>query len=176
MGINPGNDEEDWGKTNYMNDEETRERNFQEIYGRSRGSKTRMTKLKTFLGQSVYDRTTHTELFFWCSKNLDRDFKNRYSTSFNQSPHLEFCVRLNMELINRVEPKAIFFESLDKISLVNDYYKLKKIRTHRANSRVINEYLLDDRHRLLNFDHLSAGPPASLERTEVSKVVRQLIQ
>ena len=46
MGLNPGNDEDDWLKTGGRNDEETRDRDFQEIFGRSRGSKTRKTKIK----------------------------------------------------------------------------------------------------------------------------------
>jgi len=40
IGLNPGHDEHDWIKTNHQNDEETRYRDFQVVFGRSRGSKT----------------------------------------------------------------------------------------------------------------------------------------
>jgi len=176
MGLNPGNDEDDWEKTKGRNDEETRDRDFQEIFGRSRGSKTRKTKLKNFLGPSIFRRTTHTELFFWCSKNLNQDFQKRYETSFSTSPHLEFCITLNKELINRVQPKAVFFESLDNIKTLGDVFNLKKLKIHNAGSRRIDEYLIDEKYRLFNFDHLSAGPPASLDRKNVSECLRQLIE
>ena len=175
MGLNPGNDEDDWSKTSGRNEEETRERDFQEIYGRSRGSKTRKTKIKNFLGQKVFNKTTHTELFFWCSKDLQNDFQIRYGTSFQSSPHLYFCINLNRELITRVQPKAVFFESLQNIKILKSAFNLKKLKSYSAGTRRVDEYLIDKKYRLLNFDHLSSGPPASLERTKVSEVVRQLI-
>ena len=176
MGLNPGSDESDWAKTNGRNDEETRDRDFQEIYGRSAGSKTRKTKIKNFLGQNVFDKTTHTGLFFWCSKNLQNDFQMRYGSSFESSPHLDFCIKINRELINRVQPKAVFFESLDKLKILKNSFSLEKLQTYSAGTRCIDEYLIDGKYRLLNFDHLSSGPPASLERKKVSEIVRQLIE
>ena len=176
MGLNPGNDEDDWLKTEGRNDEETRDRDFQEVFGRSRGSKTRKTKIKNFLSSSIFKKTTLTELFFWCSKNITHDFQKRYGTSFSTSPHLEFCIYLNKELINRVQPKAVFFESLDNIKILGDMFNLRKLKIHHAGSRRIDEYLIDEKYRLLNFDHLSAGPPASLERKKVSECLRQIIE
>ena len=38
-------------KTHGKNDEESRDRDFREIFSRSRGSKTRQTKVKKFLGE-----------------------------------------------------------------------------------------------------------------------------
>jgi len=64
MGLNPRNDSPDWERTSNKNDEETRERNFQEIFGRSRSSKARMTKVERFLGTDYFHSTTHTKLFF----------------------------------------------------------------------------------------------------------------
>ena len=176
MGLNPGNDTDDWLKTNGRNDEETRDRDFQEIFGRSRGSKRRKTQIKNFSGSSIFRKTTHTKLFFWCSKKLTDDFQKRYGTSFSTSPHLEFCITLNKELINRVQPKAVFFESLDKIKDVGHVFNLSKLKTHQVGSRRIDEYLIDEKPRLLNFDHLSAGPPASFKRKKVGECLRQIIE
>ena len=74
-----------------------------------------------------------------------------------------------------MKPKIIFFESLDKIRILNDHMQIKKIDTYTTRSRKVDEYLINGRHRLLNFDHLSAGPPASLERRQISDVVRGII-
>ncbi|MCB6182577.1 hypothetical protein LIN78_03305 [Leeia sp. TBRC 13508] len=175
IGLNPGDDNSDWETTDQKNDEETRDRNFQEVYGRSRGSKTRMTKMRHFLGQEVFDQTTHTELFFWCSRNLQNDFEKRYGTQFSKSPHLEFCIEVNKELVNRIEPRAIFFESLDRISILQKSFSLEKINSYPAGDRRVDEYVMDGKFRLINFDHLSAGPPMSKHRQEVSRVVRALI-
>jgi len=176
IGLNPGNDESDWSKTKGNNDEETRDRDFQEIYGRSRGSKTRKTKIRNFLGQTVFDQTTHTEIFFWGSKNLQDDFYRRYGTSLHSSPHLEFCTQVNRELVDRVKPKAIFFESLDSIKVLEKAFALKKVDSYPAGTRKVDEYLVDGKYRLLNFDHLSSGPPASLERAKVAEIVRMLVE
>ena len=109
MGLNPGNDSPDWERTSNKNDEETRERNFQEIFGRSRSSKERMTKAERFLGTDYFHSTTHTKLFFWCSNGISSDFELRYGTSFGNSPHVNFYCKINKRLIETVEPKAMFF-------------------------------------------------------------------
>ena len=175
MGINPGKDEEDWKKTKNKNDEETRDRNFQNLYQRSKNSKTRMTKIKNFLGFETFNKTTHTELFFWGSKDTNKHFESRYGTKLFTSPHLEFCSKMNNLLMDRVKPKVIFFESLDKINILKKFFNINKIKSYNVSSRVVDEYLLNKKYRLINFDHLSAGPPASLSRLEVSEFVRKLI-
>ena len=109
MGLNPRNDSPDWERTSNKNDEETRERNFQEIFGRSRSSKERMTKAERFLGTDYFHSTTHTKLFFWCSNGISNDFELRYGTSFGNSPHVNFYCKINKRLIETVEPKAMFF-------------------------------------------------------------------
>ena len=176
IGVNPGNDKKDWERTNGFNDEETRDRDFQETCGRSPLSKTRKTKIKNFLGKNIFDKTTHTELFFWCSENTGKDFQKRYGTKFEESPHIEFCIKMNQKLIKRVQPRAIFFESLSKIKILERFFNIEKVNSHYSETRSVDEYLIDDKYRLLNFDHLSSGPPASLERKQVSDIVKKLIE
>ena len=175
MGLNPGSDLGDWEKTHGQNDEESRDRDFQEIFSRSRGSKTRQTKIKKFLGEEIFKATTLTEVFFWCSKNLQDDFKMRYGTGFQSSPHLEFCLKMNRKLFDLINPKAIFFESLPNIDILRNFFFLEKIDFYNVGTRRIDEWMIDGKYRLLNFDHLSSGPPASLERTQVSEMIRRLI-
>ncbi len=175
MGVNPGKDDQDWKITGEKNDEETRDRNFQDIYGRSTNSKTRMTKIKNFLGDKCFEKTTHTELFFWGSKNTDQFFEERYKTKFLNSPHLEFCSQINLSLFERIKPIYIFFESLDKIEIFKKFFNIKLKKSFNVSNRLINEYIVNEKYKLLNFDHLSAGPPASLSRKDVSKFIRDLI-
>ncbi|AUG53369.1 hypothetical protein [Thalassospira marina] len=176
MGFHPGDDEDDWEKTQGINDEETRDRDFQEIFGRSKGSKTRKTKIRNFLGQDVYNKTSYTELFFWCASRSPRDFQNRYGTSLIDSPHLKFCLDQNYKLIHKINPKMIFLEGLSKIKFLDIRFSLQMVARHSVEDRVVDEYLVDEKFRLLNFDHLSSGPPASLARAEVGKLVRGLLE
>ena len=48
-------------------------------------------------------------------QNRNGNFQNRYNFSFDDNPHMKFCCQMNKILIDRIKPKAIFFESL-KIS------------------------------------------------------------
>jgi len=175
MGVNPGKDCDDWKTTKGKNDEETRDINFQDIYKRSTNSKTRMTKIKKFLGYEHFNKTTHTELFFWGSRNTDEHFESRYGTKFFDSPHLDFCSKMNFSLMERTKPKAIFFESLDKIKIFKKFFNIKITNSYDVSNRIINEYIISEKYRLLNFDHLSSGPPASLARKEVSDFIRNLL-
>tara|TARA_Y100001936_G_C15887501_1_gene566183 strand:- start:169 stop:864 length:696 start_codon:yes stop_codon:yes gene_type:complete len=177
IGINPGDDTSDWSRTNNENAEETRDSNFQEDFGRSTNSKSRMTKLKNFLGEigeDIFDKTTHTELFFWCSKDKDKDFIGRYGHSYESSPHLEFCIRLNKSLIDRIEPKAIFLESHENMKYLKNYFHLNKLKVHQIGQRKVIEYLLEDKYLLINFDHqrfLSSRP----EKGEIIETIGDII-
>ena len=99
----------------------------------------------------------------------------RYGTSFQSSPHLEFCLKMNRKLFYLINPKAIFFESLPNIDILRNFFFLEKIDFYNVGTRRIDEWMIDGKYRLLNFDHLSSGPPASLERTQVSEMIRRLI-
>ena len=178
IGLNPGGDQDDWAKTDGKNDEETRDRNFQEIYGRSSLSKRRMTKVRNFLGNNNFRKTTHTELFFWCSKDTNKDFQNRYNFSFDDNPHMKFCCQMNKILIDRIKPKALFFESRAKIDIIKRYFRLDYITTEvisNSDNVRVDEYSFESKYRLINFDHLSAGPPKSLHMQNVSKYVQSII-
>lgn len=175
IGLNPGDDTDDWAKTNNQNTEETRDYNFQEIYGRGRRSRKRMDKVRKFLGDEFYGLTTHTELFFWGSKDTSKDFTLRYGTSFNDSPHMQFCCGLNRQLIDRIEPKAIFFESVGKIDLLKRHFPLQLQQQERVGPRPVDIYSLDGKYKLINFDHLSALGDAIKYRPEVSNLVRSFL-
>ncbi len=67
-------------------------------------------------------------------------------------------------------------ESMDNLKILGDVFNLRKLKIHNAGSRGIDECLIDEKYRLFNFDHLSVGPPGSLDRKNVSECLRQLIE
>lgn len=175
MGLNPGDDTNDWSVTGNKNSEETRDYDFQREIVRSSGSARRMTKLKSFLGDEVFNLTTHTQLFFWCSKNIKEDFYNRYRTSFQLSPHIAFCCDLNRALIDRIEPRAIFLESRKNVKIFKTYFKIDFLKSYPILHSPVDTYMLEDKFKLINFDHLSALGNSIKARPEVSSLVRELV-
>ena len=161
LGLNPGSDKTDWEKwPSGPNMEETRDCDFQAKYGRSPGSKKRMKQLSQFLGNDLFSRTTHCELFFWCSPDTGKSFKNRYGYGFAENPHWEFCCKMNKALITRVNPKAIFAESRKNLDHYEKRLGLTSRIPHLSKSgnkeALIEERLFDGRIPFYCFDHLSA--------------------
>ena len=161
LGLNPGSDETDWQKwPSGPNMEETRDCDFQVKYGRSPGSEKRMKQLRQFLGNDLFSRTTHCELFFWCSPDTGESFKNRYGYGFAENPHWEFCCKMNKALISRLDPKAIFAESRRRLSHYEKRLGLTTRISHLDNpgdkNVLIEELRFDGRIPFYCFDHLSA--------------------
>ena len=175
FGVNPGSDCEDW-KRSAKNSEETRDFDFQTECGRSSASANRMNKLRGFLGPERFKRTTHCELFFWCSKDTGSNFKNRFGYQFAKNPHWEFCCEINRCLIQRVQPNAVLAESLRKLHLYKDRLGLQPFKTHQcAEGKVLVEELrLDGGIPFLCFDHLSART-SSQRRGDIKKKVAMLL-
>ncbi len=158
FGINPGNDSSDWARLPY-NTEETRDYDFQEKHGRSKASKTRMDKLRCFLGAERFRQTSHCEFFFWGSPDTRKAFRQRYGYNFKGNPHEGFCWRLNLELIERVRPKAIFAEGKAQLSLWKQRVTLTDCRSHLApdGTTLLEEgRLFEGQTAFYCFDHLSA--------------------
>ena len=64
LNVHPGDGQDDWDLCP-LNTEEYRVYNFQYEYGLGIGNQRRMTKLRSFLGDEMFCRTTLTMLFFW---------------------------------------------------------------------------------------------------------------
>ncbi len=187
IGLNPGNDSYDMNRekgNGRENTEETRDKDFQNIFHRSDGSRKRMKKIKDFLGQNIFDKTTHTELFFWCSADIGKDFERRYRTKFHSSPHLNFCLEMNRQLILRIAPKLIFLEGMNKahsyIDILRRVFSISKVKSIPVEtsdySRYIDIYLLDNKFELYNFDHLSARGKMMKTNKLVPSIVRSNIK
>lgn len=70
-----------------------------------------------------------TELFFWSSKNLTQ-FRERFGI-LEESPHLDFCIRLNKRLIDVHKPRAVVCPGLGLISLCKTRFDLTHAETGR---------------------------------------------
>ena len=173
LGVNPGSDEQDW-KQRPTRTEETREFDFQSEFGRSTASKSRMTRLRNFLGEDRFRRCTHSELFFWCSTDTEEAFRKRYKYSFEENPHWDFCTRMNRELFMRIRPKAVLAESLKRLRLYERRLELTRVHAHPAGETRIEELRFGDGTPFYCFDHLSA-PVRDERRRAVRKTVRGLL-
>ena len=154
FGLNPGEGDKDWEIFN-GNTEETRDFDFQREYGRSAGSIKRMRQLMQFLGPDVFRQTSHCELFFWCSKDAGTHFKKKYGWTFERNPHWEFCCEINRKLIERVQPKAVFAESLGRLPLYEKRLGLSGQFSHATSAgRMVEERILPTGASFYCFDHL----------------------
>lgn len=157
FGVNPGDDEDDW-KRDKKNREESRDYDFQVELGRSKASAARMKYLRDFLGDEMFRRTTHCELFFWGSKDTDRAFEDRYDYGFDNSPHWDFCCKINLELLQRAQPRAVFAEGRRLMRHYERRLGLLPGRQHRsANGELlIEERRLESGAPFFCFDHQRA--------------------
>ena len=84
-----------------------------------------------------------TELFFWSSRNLEQ-FRERFGVLEN-SPHLDFCIKKNKNLIHFHKPSAVICPGLSLISPCTKMFDLAHARTGRRTdgSRVYEIYTGD---------------------------------
>ena len=157
LGLNPGGDDHDW-KRHPQHTEESRDYDFQEAHGRSKGSKDRMGKLEGFVGNDVFRSMTHSQWFFWCSNNATDEFKKRYGYSYRGNPHWDFCCAMNRDLIKRARPLAVMAESKKAASMNASRMGLRKAADHKNadGTTLVEEWRFDDEIPLYSFDHLSA--------------------
>ena len=177
FGVNPGTDEEDWRQLP-SNTEETRDLDFQTEFGRSAASARRMVKLWRFLGADVFRRTTHCELFFWCSRNTGRAFKERYGYPFNSNPHWDFCCDINRRLIERVKPIAVLAESIRFLSIYERRLNLQRDHVYLDDNGdvLVRERRFDGGIPFYCFDHLSSLGDAIARRPAVRDKIAALLE
>ena len=179
ISANPGDDTEDWKATNGARDEETRDRDFQAIFGRSNGSRRRLDKVQAFLGGLTFRKTTQTQAFFWCSKNTEKEFQNRFGYKYDDNPHRRFCAELNLKLIERLNPKAIFVEGHGNVSALSEITSCDHAEDYQHSESgyiFLKEWKLSDTYPLFSFTHLSALGSHLKERAELSRLLQTKIR
>jgi hypothetical protein len=128
MGINPGETTVD-SALHRGPTEETSEFDYHAKAGRGKSSKRWLTEVEFFLQT---DRVVLSEYFFWSSQDM-KQFKELFG-SFEKSRHLPFCRDMNMQLINRYQPRAIISPGLRAAKTVAPLYDLKHVRSIKANN------------------------------------------
>jgi hypothetical protein len=86
-----------------------------------------------------------SELFFWSSRDRDRTFRQRFGRRFRDSPHLEFCRRMNEELISLYQPKVVVTAGITDCEHFANLYGLQHRSTIRGqHMRLIEHFARDD--------------------------------
>ena len=177
MGINPGDDDGDWARLP-ENSEESRDCDFQVVHGRSAGSKERLDRLEAFVGPAVFQAMTHSQWFFWGSKNAGKCFKARYGYSLRANPHWTFCCEMNRELIARARPVAVMAEGRWIAKLNARGLGLQRGPEHKSadGEILIEEWRFESDVPFYTFDHLSALGKSIPLRPKVRELLADLLQ
>ena len=177
IGASPGRDDLDWEKTGNLHDEETRDRDFQAIFGRSLGSQKRLDKIQSFFGGLTYRHMSQSQTFFWCSPNTGKGFEARYGYKFKGNPHELFCAQMNMELITRLKLTAVFVEGHQNIDALKRAGKCEfRYQLESQNGNIFfKEWRLENETPCFSFTHLSALGNHIKDRPELSKLIREKV-
>ena len=126
----------------------------------------------------MFRRTTHCELFFWCSKDTGGAFKERYGYPFNSNPHWDFCCDINRRLIERVKPIAVLAESRRKLPIYERRLNLQPSSVHRNGNGdvLVEERRFDGGIPFYCFDHLSSLGDAIARRPAVRDKIAALLE
>ena len=175
LSVYPSEGDDDWNLCPH-NTEETRDYNFQLEHGRSIGSQRRLKKLRWFLGDELYRLTTLTMQFFWSVKNTGTDFTERFGYTFNRHPHWNFCIAMNLELIDRIRPRAVFAERRRLLNRYEHEFGLNPVHTHygRDGNPLLEERRFGDGTPFLCFDNLSARHGHEEARSLVNTLVHEI--
>lgn len=125
----------------------------------------------------MFRRTTHCELFFWCSEDTRRTFKERYGYPFDSNPHWGFCCAINKSLIERVKPVAVLAESRRRLPIYERRLNLRPGRVHETDEGdvLVEERRFDGDILFYCFDHLRARIPTA-HRQAIKDKIAALLQ
>ena len=104
IGLNPGESDSDWNLGKDFPTEESSEFDFHEEFGKGRSSVRWSQYCRKYLGSS---NIVQTEFFFWSSRNLNKEFSDRFGYKFQESPHFLFCRDRNKELLDFHKPRLV---------------------------------------------------------------------
>ena len=121
MGINPGETAHDWN-TAPEPTEETSLYDFHEEAGDGRSAIRWSRAAEYFLSGADY---VLAELFFWSSYD-GRQFEERFGP-LHKSKHLDFCTRMNRDLIEAYSPKAVVLPGLGSAPICRKLYGLSLV-------------------------------------------------
>jgi hypothetical protein len=108
-----------------------------------------------------------TACFFWSSRNVN-DFRSRYGP-LTRSPHVQFCTRLNKELISTYGPKAVIFTGISHAKWIANIYELQLVRSITENKVRLIEHYSDGKRPWIFTKHWSGSFGFSNSQRERTK-------
>lgn len=127
LGINPSETKEDWARYKIPTEDSSRF-DYHDRCNLTRAAKNWKRNSEFALDGAHY---VLAELFFWSSKDINKKHFRETFGPLERSPHLEFCTRLNKELIDAHQPKAVVALGISLSALFARLYGL----THKATLR-----------------------------------------
>ena len=168
MGVNPGESKADWKSVAHPT-EETRDHDFHRVNGRSPGSKKWYSIASELLPT---ERFIFAEMFFWSSHD-SKEFRKRYGKFVSGNPHVDFCTRLNRELISRYNPRMIVCPGITSLEHAQILYGLQErdiVRNSRSHRLIVD--CVDQKGRPWVFTKHWSG--ARLSKSERNQIVGHL--
>ena len=177
MGINPGEQHEDFVTAPCPPvHEESFEIDFHEQYGKGRSAVKWTKTTEAFCETKQY---IQSEMFFWSSKDIGM-LESRFGslTARNQpNKHLEFCNRLNRELINLTAPSAIVVPGIGCTKIMSKNFNLTfedSIKDPESNHRLCERYSDKERTWLFTKHWSGAHGFSSDQRAIVKREIQSL--
>jgi hypothetical protein len=126
------------------------------------------------------DNIVQTEGFFWSSENSKADFKSRFDTKPQKSPHLPFCKVMNDHLFDFYDTKVVIVAGFEFRRIAIRQYGLKLVAPPTKRERLrgsLIEHYADERRRHWVFTlHWTNGYGFSNgEKAEVKSYVRNAL-
>ena len=92
-----------------------------------------------------------------------KQFTERFGR-FRDSPHLEFCAELNLDLINHYNPKAVVSVGITYCELAARLYSLNVIEEVKVDGRRVLIHCRDRQRPWIFTKHWSGARPSRKER------------
>lgn len=129
IGMNPGEVKADWRDfPTSIPLEETSARDFRVGQKRSTSSKKWLNNIDFYIDGKP---ATTTEFFHWSTPTTGKIFTKRFGHKFGDSPHLDFCAKLNIALLKAHDIKLAVCPGLGSINFAEKRYNLRQVYTLR---------------------------------------------
>lgn len=129
IGMNPGEVKADW--RDFPTDtplEESSAKDFRLEQKRPANSTRWLNNIGYYFDEMP---TTTTEFFLWSTPNTGTAFVTRFGHQFGDSPHLDFCAKSNIGLLETHNINLIVCPGLDSITIAKGRHDLKPVYTLR---------------------------------------------
>tara|TARA_B100000925_G_C21856319_1_gene407965 strand:- start:90 stop:755 length:666 start_codon:yes stop_codon:yes gene_type:complete len=176
VGLNPGEADSDWQYCSDLPTEESSEFDFHDALGKGRSSVRWSQLCDDYLPNS---NIFLSEFFFWSSKNLNKEFEDRFGYTFKNCPHFEFCKSCNEKIFEYHNPKLIVATGTSWASFFSTIYKMKHINTIKCDADKRNRTIIQ------HFDlkgipfiftpHWSSGYVSNYEKRDIKSYLSKYL-